>query len=115
MEVLSTVGVIYSKENTFHHLLTNGRMEPASMFPVKLTAVSFFADKGDNCEAHLFNMPDCFNSSRTYVNTVVFMPEERPVGGVWNSMLVRCGVDVPPPKILDPSILGDALKKPGGG
>jgi hypothetical protein len=31
-------------------------------------------------------------------------------------MWVRCGVDVPEAKMLDPSILGGALKKkPGGG
>ncbi|CAO2647595.1 Nn.00g085170.m01.CDS01 [Neocucurbitaria sp. VM-36] len=78
----------------------------------------FFANKGDNCEARLFNMANCYNSTRTYVNTIVFMPEERPVGALWSSMFVKCGVDVPDAKILDPSILGGLLKKPdkaGGG
>lgn len=78
----------------------------------------FVSSKGDNCEAHLFNMADCYNSTKTYVNTVVFMPEERPVGALWSSMWVRCGVEVPEAKMLDPSVLGDALKpkpKPGGG
>ncbi|KAL6709801.1 hypothetical protein ACN47E_000586 [Coniothyrium glycines] len=75
----------------------------------------FFAGKNDNCEAHLFNMANCYNTSRTYVNTVVFMPEERPVGALWSSMFVRCGVAVPDVKMLDPSILGGALKRPGGG
>lgn len=75
----------------------------------------FFASKGDNCEAQLFNMADCYNTTRTYVNTVVFMPEERAVGALWSSMYVRCGIEVSEAKILDPSILGGALKKPGGG
>lgn len=73
----------------------------------------FFSNKGDNCEAQLFNEADCYNSTRTYVNTVVFMPEERAVGGLWSSMWVRCGIDVPEAKMLDPSILGGALRKPG--
>ncbi|KAI8931614.1 hypothetical protein NX059_011266 [Plenodomus lindquistii] len=74
----------------------------------------FFSNKGDNCEAQLFNMANCYNTSRTYVNTVVFMPEERAVGALWSSMFVKCGVEVPEAKMLDPSILGGALKKPGG-
>ena len=78
----------------------------------------FFSAKGDNCEASLFNMANCYNTSRTYVNTVVFMPEERAVGALWSSMWLRCGVEVPEAKMLDPAILGGALKpkpKPGGG
>ncbi|RAR12360.1 sulfate permease ii [Stemphylium lycopersici] len=74
----------------------------------------FVSNKGDNCEAQLFNMPDCYNTTRSYINTVVFMPEERPVGALWSSMWVRCGVEVPEAKMLDPSILGGALKKPSG-
>jgi hypothetical protein len=78
----------------------------------------FLSSKGDNCEAQLFNMPDCYNTTKSYVNTVVFMPEERPVGALWSSMYVKCGVEVPDAKMLDPAMLGDALKpkpKPGGG
>ena len=78
----------------------------------------FVSSKGDNCEAQLFNMPDCLNNTKTFVNTVVFMPEERPVGALWSSMYVKCGVEVPEAKMLDPGLLGDALKpkpKPGGG
>lgn len=74
----------------------------------------FFSNKGDNCEAALFNEGDCLNTTSTYINTVVFMPEERAVGALWKSMWVRCGVEVPEAKMLDPSILGGALKKPGG-
>lgn len=75
----------------------------------------FYSAKGDNCEAQLFTMADCYNTTETYVNTVVFMPEERPVGAMWKSMFIRCGLDVPEPALIDPSILGGALKKPGGG
>lgn len=70
----------------------------------------FYSDKGDNCEAQLFNEADCYNTSMSYVNTVVFMPEERPVGALWRSMFVKCGVDVPEATMLDPAILGGALK-----
>ncbi|KAF2624504.1 hypothetical protein BU25DRAFT_476192 [Macroventuria anomochaeta] len=74
----------------------------------------FYSEKGDNCEAQLFNEADCYNTTATYVNTVVFMPEERPVGTLWRSMFVKCGVHVPEATMLDPAILGGALgsKKP---
>lgn len=74
----------------------------------------FYSEKGDNCEAQLFSEADCYNTTTTYVNTVVFMPEERPVGALWRSMFVKCGIDVPEAKMLDPAILGGALgpKKP---
>ncbi|KAF1925945.1 uncharacterized protein M421DRAFT_94326 [Didymella exigua CBS 183.55] len=74
----------------------------------------FYSEKGDNCEAQLFNEADCHNTTMTYVNTVVFMPEERPVGALWRSMFVKCGVKVPEAQMLDPTILGGALgpKKP---
>jgi hypothetical protein len=86
--------------------------------PSQARCGQFISSKGDNCEAQLFNMPDCYNTSKTYVNTVVFMPEERPVGALWSSMWVKCGVEVPEAKMLDPALLGGALKpkkKPGGG
>ncbi|KAF2679753.1 hypothetical protein K458DRAFT_422058, partial [Lentithecium fluviatile CBS 122367] len=75
----------------------------------------FFAGKDDNCEAQLFTMPQCYNTTMTYVNTVVFMPEERAVGAIWRSMFVRCGVDAPDAGLIDPAILNGLLKKPGGG
>jgi hypothetical protein len=77
----------------------------------------FFAGKDDHCEAQLFNEPKCFNNSMTFVNTVVFMPEERPVGAWWRSMWVRCGVEVPEAKVLDPGLFGGIVKpgKKGGG
>ncbi|EOA88142.1 uncharacterized protein SETTUDRAFT_64863, partial [Exserohilum turcica Et28A] len=80
--------------------------------PAEARCGVFFSNKGDNCEAQLFNVENCYNTSRSYINTVVFMPEERPVGALWTSMWVRCGVDVPEAKMLDPGILGGALKKP---
>jgi hypothetical protein len=86
--------------------------------PSEARCGQFISSKGDNCEAQLFNMRDCYNTSKTYVNTVVFMPEERPVGALWSSMWVKCGVEVPEAKMLDPALLGGALKpkpKPGGG
>ncbi|KAH6617210.1 hypothetical protein F5144DRAFT_615865 [Chaetomium tenue] len=51
----------------------------------------FLASKAAGCEARLFSEPGC----RAYVNTAVFVPEERAVGGRWRSVGVRCGV-VPP-------------------
>jgi hypothetical protein len=78
----------------------------------------FFAGKDDHCEAQLFNSDNCRNNSMTYVNTVVFMPEERPVGALWNSMWVKCGVETPEASLIDPAILGGLIKpgkKPGGG
>lgn len=73
----------------------------------------FWAGKNDKCEAELFTMPNCFNTTSTYVNTVVFMPEERTVGAKWTSMYVKCGVDASEPGPLDPALLGGLLKKPG--
>ncbi|KAF2870030.1 hypothetical protein BDV95DRAFT_574920 [Massariosphaeria phaeospora] len=75
----------------------------------------FLAGKGAGCEAQLFNMPACANTTRTFVNTVVFMPEERTVGALWRSMWVRCGIEAKEVAMLDPAILGDKLKTPGGG
>ena len=75
----------------------------------------FFAGKEDGCEAQLFNMPSCLNETKTYVNTVVFMPEERPVGALWRSMFVRCGVVAPEARILDPALLGGVVRPAGKG
>ncbi|KIW04350.1 uncharacterized protein PV09_04639 [Verruconis gallopava] len=72
----------------------------------------FYAGKEDNCEARLFNIEGCEDTTDTYVNTVVFMPEVRAVGSLWRSMFIRCGIDVPEVGQLDPSILGAALKLP---
>lgn len=35
-----------------------------------------------------------------YFNTVVFIPEDRAVGGQWRSVEVRCGVPPPDPESL---------------
>jgi hypothetical protein len=53
----------------------------------------FFAGKEAGCQADLFNEEGCVNHTTTYVNTVVFMPEERAVGAYWRSMWVRCGIE----------------------
>ncbi|KAF2638744.1 hypothetical protein P280DRAFT_500001 [Massarina eburnea CBS 473.64] len=76
----------------------------------------FFSGKDAGCEAQLFNMAGCVNTTRTYVNTVVFMPEERTVGALWTSMYIKCGVEAPDAGLIDPAILGGLLKpKPGAG
>ncbi|KAF2009661.1 hypothetical protein BU24DRAFT_80451 [Aaosphaeria arxii CBS 175.79] len=75
----------------------------------------FYAGKEAGCEAQLFNSPACYKTNETFVNTVIFMPEERTVGAYWRSMWIRCGVEAPEAKLLDPSILNGLLKKPGNG
>lgn len=74
----------------------------------------FFADKEAGCETDLFNVEGCINTTSTYVNTVVFMPEERAVGAYWRSMMVRCGVKAPEASLLDPALLSGLLEGPGG-
>ncbi|KAK4187053.1 hypothetical protein QBC35DRAFT_250159 [Podospora australis] len=58
---------------------------------------NFVASKEAGCEAKLFAEPDC----KMYLNTAVFIPEDRAVGGLWRSMEIKCGI--PPP---DPHSLG---------
>ncbi|KAJ4385356.1 hypothetical protein N0V85_008096, partial [Neurospora sp. IMI 360204] len=43
---------------------------------------TFLANKSDGCEARMFAEPNCVG----YLNTVVFIPEDRAVGGQWRSM-----------------------------
>ncbi|KAK5651374.1 hypothetical protein OQA88_12531 [Cercophora sp. LCS_1] len=63
----------------------------------------FSANKKDGCQARLFAEPGC----RMFVNTAVFLPEERAVGGLWRSMEVRCGVPEPDPESLgEPPLAG---------
>jgi hypothetical protein len=81
--------------------------------PAQAQCGVFVAGKKDNCEAQLFNMPNCFNTTQSYINTVVFTPEEQAISSMWRSMFVRCGIDVPEVGQLDPGILGAALRKPG--
>jgi hypothetical protein len=77
----------------------------------------FFADKEAGCQADLFESEGCENTTMSYVNTVVFLPEERSVGAYWKSMWVKCGVEAPEAKLLDPGLLGGLVKgqKKGGG
>ncbi|KAK1827336.1 hypothetical protein QBC39DRAFT_362129 [Podospora conica] len=66
------------------------------------------------CEARVFAEGGC----RLYVNTVVFRPvgEEKPVGGSWRSLRVRCGVEVPEEggQGLE-GLLGGVRRRPGKG
>ncbi|KAF1962710.1 hypothetical protein CC80DRAFT_487204 [Byssothecium circinans] len=86
--------------------------------PTEARCGVFFAGKDAGCEAQLFNMASCMNTTRTFVNTVVFMPEERTVGALWRSMYIKCGVVAPEAGLIDPAVLGGLLKtkpKPGQG
>jgi hypothetical protein len=56
----------------------------------------FVANKDDGCEARLFAEPFCVS----YVNTAVFVPENRAVGGLWRSFSVECGIPAPDPDAL---------------
>ncbi|KAK4145644.1 uncharacterized protein C8A04DRAFT_10471 [Dichotomopilus funicola] len=75
----------------------------------------FTASKEAGCEARLFAEPRC----RVYVNTAVFIQEERAVGGRWRSLGVRCGVPAPDEASLGkPPLAGlmssaMVVKKPG--
>ena len=68
---------------------------------------NFVANKADGCEARLFAEPAC----RSYVNTVVFIPEDRAVGGSWRSISVQCGVPAPDPDSLGAPPLADMIMK----
>jgi hypothetical protein len=68
------------------------------------------ASKEAGCEARLFSEPGC----RMYLNTAVFIPEERAVGGQWRSVGVRCGVPAPDPESLGPPPLAGLMRRPGG-
>lgn len=57
---------------------------------------TFMANKIDGCQASVYAETNC----RTYMNTVAFMPEQRPVGGNWRSVMVQCGVPEPDPATL---------------
>ncbi|KAJ4394662.1 hypothetical protein N0V93_003881 [Gnomoniopsis smithogilvyi] len=56
----------------------------------------FMANKIDGCQASVFAETNC----RTYMNTMAFMPEMRPVGGHWRSVSVQCGIPEPDPASL---------------
>lgn len=65
--------------------------------------------------ARLFAEAGC----RMFVNLVVFVPEERTVGGVWRSMAVQCGVEEPSEESLGQvpfaGLLEGARRRPKGG
>ncbi|KAF2838556.1 hypothetical protein M501DRAFT_1016649 [Patellaria atrata CBS 101060] len=71
----------------------------------------FVANKDDRCEARLYSVSNCGGPEQEeegpwYQNTAVFMPEIRPVGGMWRSVSVRCGVV----KDVDTGVIGAAEK-----
>ncbi|KAK4126995.1 hypothetical protein N657DRAFT_640887 [Parathielavia appendiculata] len=72
----------------------------------------FVASKEAGCQARLFSEPGC----QMYVNTAVFIPEERAVGGRWWSVGVRCGVPAPAPEseTLGLPPLAGLIRRPGG-
>ncbi|KAK4039547.1 hypothetical protein C8A01DRAFT_36501 [Parachaetomium inaequale] len=70
----------------------------------------FLASKEAGCEARLFSERGC----RMYLNTAVFIPEERAVGGQWRSVGVRCGVPAPDPESLGAPPLAGLMRRPGG-
>lgn len=72
---------------------------------------NFVANKDDGCEARLFAESAC----TSYVNTAVFMPENRAVGGMWKSFSVQCGIPAPDPATLGaPPLQGmmQSIKRP---
>ncbi|CCC09740.1 hypothetical protein SMACR_03296 [Sordaria macrospora] len=75
-----------------------GGDSPAATATASAGCGIFQANKSAGCEARVFAEPNCIG----YLNTVVFIPEERAVGGVWKSVEVRCGVPAP----SDPETLG---------
>lgn len=70
---------------------------------------NFLASKEAGCEARLFAEPNC----RMYLNTAVFIPEKRAVGGMWRSVGVRCGVPAPDPDSLGPPPLAGLMRNAG--
>ncbi|KAK4237328.1 hypothetical protein C8A03DRAFT_16114 [Achaetomium macrosporum] len=70
---------------------------------------NFVASKEAGCEARLFSEPGC----RMYLNTAVFIPEERAVGGMWRSVSLRCGIPAPDPESLGPPPLAGLVRRPG--
>lgn len=63
------------------------------------------ANKADGCLASVYAETDC----RVYTNTMAFLPELRPVGGRWRSVLLQCGVPEPDPATLGTPPLIDQM------
>ncbi|KAK4456496.1 hypothetical protein QBC42DRAFT_281126 [Cladorrhinum samala] len=73
---------------------------------------NFVASKEAGCEARLFAEPNC----QMYLNTAVFVPEDRAVGGRWRSIEVQCGIPAPDPDTLgQPPLQGLIRNKKTGG
>lgn len=65
----------------------------------------FMANKIDGCQASVYAETNC----RVYMNTMAFMPEQRPVGGHWRSFAVQCGIPEPDPATLGKPPMMDQL------
>ena len=74
--------------------------------PAPAGCAIFVAAKDDGCEARLFAEPGC----TSYVNTAVFMPEARAVGGSFRSIGLRCGIPAPDPDSLGTPPLAGLIK-----
>ncbi len=81
-------------------------IEQCYNLPTAAGCGNFVADKGDGCEARLFAEPGC----KVYMNTAVFLPEDRAVGGQWRSLAVQCGKPPPDPATLGAPPLQDMIK-----
>jgi len=82
--------------------------------PSPAGCANFVANKADGCEARLFAESGC----RMYMNTAVFIPEDRAVGGLWRSLSVQCGIPAPDPETLGQvpfeNLMKSAKKRPKG-
>ncbi|KAF2756500.1 hypothetical protein EJ05DRAFT_477636 [Pseudovirgaria hyperparasitica] len=80
----------------------------------------FVANKADACEARLYSMSGCPETlQEAYVTTVVFGPDRTARGGLWVSILVRCGVEIDEGRLEEEQMLlhdvfGDYVKDGGG-
>ncbi|KAK3316621.1 hypothetical protein B0H66DRAFT_299806 [Apodospora peruviana] len=79
--------------------------------PAPASCGNFVANKEDGCEVRLFAEENC----RLFMNTAVFIPEERAVGGLWRSLSVRCGIPPPDPATLGAPPLQDIMRQKGMG
>ncbi|KAM7201586.1 hypothetical protein V8F20_004814 [Naviculisporaceae sp. PSN 640] len=89
----------------------NSRIPKCYNLPSPAGCGNFVANKEDGCEIRLFAEPYC----RLYMNTAVFVPERRSVGGNWRSVEVRCGVQPPDSESLGRPPLQDFMTQKGMG
>ncbi|KAK3682262.1 hypothetical protein B0T22DRAFT_279660 [Podospora appendiculata] len=86
----------------------NGELTTALCYnmPAPAGCGNFVANKDDGCEARLFAEPNCV----LYMNTAVFIPENRAVGGAWRSVSVQCGITPPDPATLGKPPMQDLMQ-----